>query len=133
MSMARSTPAQKPRGLASRTRMKLPRKDANYTILAAFSPGRPRAHAFPHQQDRAACDRGIGDVESRPVPSPRVKIEKIHDRPDEDAIDHVADRTSEYQTQCQTKQRLARMFVQQPNHPDRCDDRDGDKQFTLPA
>src|SRR5258706_15174882 len=111
MSMARSTPAQKPRGLASRTRMKLPRKDANYTILTAFSPGRPPAHPCPHQQDRAACDRGIGDVESRPVPSPRVKIEKIHDRSDEDAIDHVPFFYSEGQPRGLPNLRPRRTFV----------------------
>src|SRR3546814_18767252 len=75
ISIARSTPAQKPRGLARMTSMR------RILLRRAAGLGLAAEQAIQRDSDRAADDRGVGDVERRPVPVLPVPL---------DEVDHVA-------------------------------------------
>ena len=66
IAMARSTPAQKPRGLASRTSIAV-----SLMARAARRVAARCAEAVEDQQRRADGDRAVGDVERRPTPAAR--------------------------------------------------------------
>src|SRR5258708_16399770 len=117
MLIARSTPAQKPRGLASRTSMR--------PILWLLR-GAGRTQPVEDQQSRAYGDRRIGEIESPEMPAEGVKIEKIHHVAEGDPIPEIAERTAEYQGKSRREKALARMPGEEehargrptPPHPD---------------
>src|SRR5262245_34379130 len=124
MLMARSTPAQKPRGLPSRTSM---------PAILGFSRSAGRAQAVEDQQAGADGDRGIGEVERPEVPSERMEIQEVDDVAEDDAVPEVAERAAQYQREPRGEQALAR--VPRKHHHDeagRCD-RDADEQHPLPS
>ena len=69
-------------------------------------PGFLRPEAVPDQQHRATGDGRVGDVEGRPVLAIGMKIEEIDHRAEQDAVDHVAERTRQHQAQRQAEQLL---------------------------
>src|SRR3954471_11687640 len=105
ISIARSTPAQKPRGFASRTSM-------SAAIFSRCGPPRGRAGAFiAHQaiqdeQHRPDRDRGIGDIERRPVPGERMEVEEVDDVAEAQPVDRVAERPAEDRRERTAEQRL---------------------------
>src|SRR6188768_3683495 len=112
ISMARSTPAQKPRGLASRTSM-------------SGVPGITRLafeEALEDQGHGTECNRRIGDVESGPMPARGVEIEEIHDAAQAQAVDQVAERAAQHQRERGAKQALGRIAHDQHGY-----DHGGDK------
>src|SRR5258705_5588839 len=102
MPMARSTPAQKPRGLASRTSM--------IPILGLLR-GAGRAQPVEDQQRRADRNRRIGDIESPEMPAEGMEVEKIHDVAEGDPVPEVAERSAEYQGKARGENPLARAPV----------------------
>src|SRR5512145_2218437 len=102
--MARSTPAQKPRGLASSSSMFFPRE------------------AIPDQQCRAAGDGGICQVECRKVVGVPMEVEEIHHVSIRDAVNQVADCPAEDECQREAEQLLRLVLAQQPDYPHRRDD-----------
>src|SRR5262245_20729443 len=97
MPIARSTPAQKPRGLARRTSMD--RRCGSTGVILPF-PLPPSFPPPPEQsvQDQgrgAEGDRGVGEVELREVPAACVQQDEVDDVPERDAVPEVADRAAE--------------------------------------
>src|SRR5215831_13579696 len=86
MPIARSTPAQKPRGLARRT--------STAVILPAASAALTE-QPVPDQQRRADGDRRIGGVEGREVIPARVQQHEVHHVAEDDPVPQVAERTAE--------------------------------------
>src|SRR5215212_6434790 len=76
-----------------------------------------RFQRVPHEQNRAAADRHVRDVESGPVPTECMKIEKVDDRPIENAVDHVPECPAQDQAQRKTEQPLRRVLPQEPRDP----------------
>src|SRR3972149_4145680 len=111
--MARSTPAQKPRGLASSSSM--------FFFLKAFQ----------YQQGCTARDRGIGEVECRKIMLTPVELQKVHHIAIRDPIDQIAQRAAEDHAQRQREQGLRSMPAQQPDYPDRSGYRDDAEQPAL--
>src|SRR3954468_2115129 len=106
ISIARSTPAQKPRGLASRTSM------AAGIFSRRGPPRRPPAALITHQaiqdkQHRPDRDRGIRDVERWPVPGERMKVEEVDDVAEAQPVDRLAERSAEDRRERAAEQRLA--------------------------
>ena len=92
-----------------------------------------RAKAVENQQCRADGDSGVGHIERRPVPSERMKIEKIHHVAEQRAIPDVAERATQNQRETGAEQALARVFQKQ-NEDDNDGDRgDADEQLALPT
>src|SRR5258708_27510555 len=91
MSIARSTPAQKPRGLAN-------------SICIRFSP------SFEQRiQQKTGSAHGNGricHVECRKIRSIPVKVNEIDDESQADAIDEVAERAAEHQRQTAGQQAM---------------------------
>src|SRR5512145_2247645 len=81
ISIARSTPAQKPRGLASTISMR--RLSALFGLAAL-------KEAEQHQADRTAHDRRVGDVERRPGEALVIPLDEVDDVAVLDAVDQVA-------------------------------------------
>src|SRR5581483_8757251 len=79
ISIARSTPAQKPRGLA------------RYTCIATSYAGlrvlRTEADRVQHQDDGTDADRGVRYVKRRPMPTAIVNIDEVDDVAVEQAVD----------------------------------------------
>src|SRR5512146_1180159 len=113
ISMARSTPAQKPRGLASSSSM----------FLAL--------EAVPDQQCRAAGDGRVSEVECGEMVAAPIEIEEVHHVTVSDAVDQVAQRAAKNECQCKAEQSLRLMLAQQPDDPYRGDDGDGTEQPAL--
>src|SRR5262245_59179383 len=92
MSMARSTPAQKPLGFASSIRM--PRR-LTFSARALGNRGALGAAAFQDGVEdhahRADGYGGIGDVEGRERRRPPVQVQEVDHVAMLDAIDDVAD------------------------------------------
>src|SRR5512145_2285328 len=88
MAMARSTPAQKPRGLASSICMSL-----------AFE-------TIPDQQRGTAGNGGVGQIERGKVVTAPVEVEEVHHVTVGDAVDQVAQRAAENEGQRETEQLL---------------------------
>src|SRR5271165_6205996 len=91
ISMARSTPAQNPRGLASSICISLP---------PSFQQG------IEQQTGSADGDGRIRHVECgkiRPIP---VKVNEIYDMPEPNTVDHVAKGAAENQRQPAGQQRV---------------------------
>src|SRR5712671_2797737 len=124
MPMARSTPAQKPRGLASRTSM--------IPILGLLR-GAGRSQPIEDQQRRADRDRRIGEIESPEMPAEGVKVEKIHDVTEGDPVPEIAERPAEYQGESRGEKPLARMPGKEENDCGGRGNRDPDEQRPLPA
>src|SRR5258708_24016201 len=100
MLIARSTPAQKQRGLASSTSMR--------PILGLLR-GAGRTQSVEDQQCRAHRDRRIGEIEGPEMPAEGVKVEKIHDVAEGDPIPEIAERSAEYPGKSRREKALARM------------------------
>src|SRR5271168_4744527 len=84
ISMARSTPAQKPRGLANRICIR---------FLPSFEQG------IQQKTRRAHRDGRIGYIERRKIRCIPVKVNEIDDMSQADAIDEIAERAAEHQRQ----------------------------------
>src|ERR1022692_4314656 len=97
--MARSTPAQKPRGLASNSSM--------FILLETVQ----------NQQKSAAGDRRIGKIERRKIMLIPMKRQKVHHITIRNSIDQVAQRAAEYHAQREGKQHVRLVFAQQPDYP----------------
>src|SRR5712675_1164095 len=124
MPMARSTPAQKPRGLARRTSM-IP--------ILGLSRGPGRAQPVEDQQRRANRDRRIGEIESPEMPAEGMEVEKIHGVTEGNPVPQIAERTAEYQGESRGENPLARMpGKQEHDGGGRCN-RDPDEERPLPA
>src|SRR5258706_1091121 len=124
MPMARSTPAQKPRGLASRTSM--------IPILGLLrSAG--RSQPIEDQQRRPHRDRRIGEIESPEMPAESMEVEKIHDVAEGDPVPQIAERPAEYQGQSRGENPLARMRGKEEHDGGGRCNRDPDKERPLPA
>src|SRR5262245_4678778 len=98
MLIARSTPAQKPRGLASRTSM---------GAILGFLRGAGRAQAVEDQQPRAHGDGRIGDVERPEMPAEGMEVEEIDDVAENDPVPEVAERAPEDQREAGREQALS--------------------------
>src|SRR5258706_10306384 len=108
MLMARSTPAQKPRGLASRTSM---------PSILGFLRGAGGAQPVENQQSRSDRDRRVGQVEGPEMPAEDVEVEKIHDMAESDPVPEVAERPAQYQREARGEKAFARMSDE--HHDDR--------------
>src|SRR5260221_12788403 len=106
MPIARSTPAQKPRGLARRTSM---------ILILGLLRGGGRAQPVEDQQHRAHRNRRIGEIESPEMPAEGVEVEKIHDVAEGDPVPEIAERSAEYQGKCRGENPLARMLGEDGN------------------
>src|SRR6267142_7146746 len=124
MLMARSTPAQKPRGLASKTSM---------PPILGLLRGTGRAQRVQNQQSRADGDRRVGEVESPKVPAESVEIQKIDDVAESDAVPEIAERSAQYQREAGGEQALARMSDEHGHDHRGGEHRDDDEQHSLPA
>src|SRR5258706_8197506 len=124
MPMARSTPAQKPRGLASRTSM--------IPILGLLR-GAGRAQPIEDQQRRADRDRRIGKIEGPEMPAEGMKVEKIHDVTEGDPVPEIAERPAEYQGESRGEKPLARMPGKEENDCGGGGNRGSDEQRPLPT
>ena len=78
--------------------------DSTRSGAGAFPP-----QAVENQQCRTDRDPRIRDVERRPVPASRVKIEKIHHMAEHDPVPQVADRAAENHGQSGAEQALVAM------------------------
>src|SRR5207244_13213982 len=88
MSSPRATPAQKPRGLASRTSM----------IRASMNSGRPiaaPAETVEDQQCGADRERAIADVESRIVPTLPMEKQEVDPAAERQSMPEIAERATE--------------------------------------
>src|SRR5436190_8324670 len=96
MAIARSTPAQKPRGLASRISI----SDVPSRALG----GSPLAKAVDDQHSGANRDGAVGDVEGGKIPAPVMDEQEVDDVAQHQAIVQVAERTADDQREAGTKQ-----------------------------
>src|SRR5260221_6278939 len=124
MPIARSTPAQKPRGLARRT--------STIPILGLLR-GAGRAEPVEDQQCRADSKRRIGEIESPEMPAESMEIEKIHDVAEGDTVPEIAERSAEYQGKSRGENPLARMPDEEEHDGGGRCNRDPDEQHPLPA
>src|SRR5258707_2492653 len=124
MPIARSTPAQKPRGLARRTSM---------SPILGLLRGAGRAQPVEDQQRRANRDRRIGEIESPEMPAEGMEVEKIHDVTEGNPVPQIAERTAEDQGESRGENPLARMpGTQEHDVGGRCN-RDPDEERPLPS
>src|SRR5258707_13945956 len=124
MPIARSTPAQKPRGLARRTSM--------IPILGLLcGPG--RAQPVEDQQRRADRNGRIGEIESPEMPAESMEVEKIHDVAEGDPVPQIAECPAEYQGESRGENPLARMRGKEEHDCGGRRNRDPDKERPLPA
>src|SRR5213075_1269006 len=92
MSMARSTPAQNPRGLASSTfTASLRDLLARLALAPAFEDG------VQDHQARPDRDGGVGDVEGREPRGVPEEQQEVDDVPEAQPVDDVADGAAEDQ------------------------------------
>src|SRR6266705_848919 len=124
MLIARSTPAQKPRGLASSTSMR--------PILGLLR-GAARTQSVEDQQYRAYGDRRIGEIEGPEMPAEGVKVEKIHHVAEGDPVPEIAERSSEHQGKSRREKALARMPGEEEHDGGGRSDGDPDEKRSLPA
>src|SRR5260221_6841518 len=124
MPIARSTPAQKPRGLARRTSM---------ILILGLLRGGGRAQPVEDQQRRAQRNSRIGEIESPEMPAEGVEVEKIHDVAEGDPVPEIAERSAEYQGKSRGENPLARMPGEEENDGGGRCNRDPDEQRPLPA
>src|SRR5580692_222118 len=82
ISMARSTPAQKPRGLANRICIR---------FLPSFKQCVQQKTGRPHRNGR------IGHVEGGKIRSVPVKVDEIDDMSQADAVNEIAERAAEHE------------------------------------
>src|SRR5436309_1619285 len=121
--MARSTPAQKPRGLASTTSISGTRCSRNIA---------PLAEAVENEQRGADGDRAVGDIERGISPRFVVKQKEIDDLADHQSIPQITDRTAEHEAQAEAIHDAA-AALQQPCNDGRCDSGNGRKEPPLPS
>src|SRR5690349_18398627 len=124
MLMARSTPAQKPRGLASRISM---------TAILRLPRCSGLKHSVEYQQSRSDRDRRIRQVEGPEMPPQGVEVEKIDDMAEGDPVPEVAERPAQYERETRREQALLRMPREHRHDDRRRDDGDGDEERPLPA
>src|SRR5882672_4006891 len=124
MLMARSTPAQKPRGLASRTSM---------PSILGFLRGPGGAHPVEDQQSRADRDRRVGEVEGPEMPAEGVEVEKVDDVAERDAVPKIAERAPQYQHETRGEEALAGMPGEHRHNDRGGENGDADEQCPLPA
>src|SRR5467141_997791 len=124
MLIARSTPAQKPRGLASSTSM---------AAILGLLRRAGRTHAVEDQQSRTHRDRRIGEIESPEMPAEGVKVEKIHHVAEDDPVPEIAERPAEHQRKSRREKALARMPGEEKHDGGGRSDGYPDKQRSLPA
>src|SRR5258708_7229486 len=88
MAIARSTPAQKPRGLARRTSMRVGSACGGGSI-----PALPEA--VEDQQRGADGDRAVGDIESRIVPTLPMEKQEVDHAAEGQTVPQIAQGTAE--------------------------------------
>src|SRR5829696_5066996 len=122
ISIARSTPAQKPRGLASR-------------ICIGVLPSAALEKCIEQHERCSHADCGIGDVERREICVAPVNVNEVDDVAELDAVDHVAKRSAQDQRQAESEQPLrARMQPAQPDDDGNADsERESREKPALPA
>src|SRR6266478_950620 len=109
MSMARSTPAQNPRGLASNTRTMhrlswcAPPKIAS---CAGTPGGAALAPGVNQQQRRPDGDRGIRDVERRKIRAVPVCVNEVDHMAGTHTVDQITQRSAENERQAAAQQPL---------------------------
>src|ERR1700722_18780801 len=91
MSMARSTPAQKPRGLANR-------------ICIGFLPSFEQC--VQQKTRRAYRDGRIGHVKGRKIRAIPVKVNEIDDMPEPDAVHQIAQRAAKHEREAAGQQAM---------------------------
>src|SRR6188472_1572516 len=96
MAIARSTPAQNPRGLASRISINGPASGA--------TGGSPIAKAVDDQRRRADRDGAVGDVERRKIPATVMDEQEVDDVAQRPAIVQVAERAADDQREAGTEE-----------------------------
>src|SRR5258706_9211465 len=102
IAIARSTPAQKPRGFARRTSTcalpceSLKGLPSSWLLALGLARDSAVAEALPDQQHDADADRRIGDVERGPIVARGVQLYEIDDLPDGDAVVPIAYRPAEH-------------------------------------
>src|SRR5258706_7649117 len=106
MPIARSTPAQKPRGLARRTSM--------IPILGLLR-GAGRAQPVEDQQRRAHRNSRIGEIESPEMPAEGGEVEKIHHVAEGDPVPEIAQPSAQYQGKFRGEKPLDRMPGEEEN------------------
>src|SRR6266850_2582893 len=124
MPMARSTPAQKPRGLASRTSM---------SLILGLLRGAGRTQPVEDQQRRPHRNRRIGKIESPEMPAKGMEVEKIHDVAEGDPVPQIAERSAEYQGKSRGEKPLARMPGKEEHDGGGRGNSNPDEQHPLPA
>src|ERR1700675_2883218 len=119
ISMARSTPAQNPRGLAN-------------SICISFSPSFQQG--IQQKAGGADSDGRICYVECGKIRSIPVKVNKIYDVPQSNTIDDVANGSPQHQCKPASQQRVRAAHSQQPDDdPDADQNREPDEHPALPA
>src|SRR5580765_6310613 len=124
MLIARSTPAQNPRGLARRTSM---------ASILGLLRGAGRAQPVEDQQARPDGDRRVGEIERPEMPAEGMEIEKIDDVAEDDPVPEIAERAPQYQRKAGGEQALARMPHEHHHDHGGGEDRDTDEKRALPA
>src|SRR5882724_3873825 len=91
----------------------------NRLILMRFSP---QKQAIEQHRRDAQTDGAVGNVEGRPVPATDVKIEKIDDRAETNAVDDIADGAADDQPDRDREERALDAPQPKDQH---CDDDSG--------
>src|SRR6476646_7013343 len=107
MAIARSTPAQKPRGLASRMSIS--------DLSSRATGGSPLAKTVDDQCGGADCDCAVGDVERRKIPAAVMDEQEVDDVTERQAIVQIAERAADDQREAGAKEAGA-AAAQQPRH-----------------
>src|ERR1700733_13825617 len=120
ISIARSTPAQNPRGLANRICIR---------FLPSFKQG------IQQKTGRAHRNGGIGHVECRKIRSIPMKVNEVYDMPQADTVNEIAERPAEHEREPAGQQSMrAALQSQQPhNDANAHDNGKSDEQPALPA
>src|SRR5687767_951017 len=138
MSIARSTPAQKPRGFERRICMRVLYASTRMSAALDFT-FRPAFAALTERVDQQAARadryRRVGNVERREVPIAPMEVDEIDDIRMPDAVDHVPERSAEHERETDRENQLLRgANLAQPQHEhDADDDREPDEKPALPA
>ena len=88
---------------------------------------------LPEQQHHANSDRGIGDIEGRPVPASDMEIQEIDYGAEAQPVDDVAERPAEHQRQRGRHQAFRCMVADHDDQPGGNGQREDDEKPFLPA
>src|SRR5690348_294437 len=111
MAIARSTPAQKPRGFASRISISV--APFHLVFLADGGLVMPLPETVDDKRSGAARDRAVGDVEGRVTPAAPVEEQEVDDVAEHQAIVQIAKRAADDERKSHAIQ-LAAAALQEP-------------------